>query len=102
MESPFGRYLSNALRHKGWTQGAFAEKVGYSRPGIQQILAGKNKFPLKHMDKWLAVLGEAVNPGTFRELALLTRAPAEVQALVERQRGEVERLKRRKRRKRKR
>ena len=77
MESPFGIYLSMALGHKGWTQGVLAEKVGYSRPGIQQILAGKRKFPLKHMDKWLAVLADTVKPETFRELALLTRAPVD-------------------------
>jgi transcriptional regulator with XRE-family HTH domain len=96
MNSPFGRYLSDALKRKGWTQAQYAAKIGYSQPGVQRILAGVNRFPLKHMDTWLRVFGDAVDAKTFRELALLTRAPAEIRDLVQRQKEELERVKRRK------
>jgi transcriptional regulator with XRE-family HTH domain len=79
----FGEYLAAALTKAGHTQTSFAKKVGQEQSVISAVILGKRKPPLKHMSKWVDVLGKAVDRAQFLELALLANCPVEIQELVE-------------------
>jgi len=75
----FGEYLAEAITRAGLSQRQFALRVGYRQQNISQIVHGKRVPPIRHIDKWAKALGAAVDPVVFRQLALLSHCPPEIQ-----------------------
>ena len=78
----FGEYLVAALDKADLNQSAFAAKVGQKQQALNAIIRGKRPPPLKHMDKWVSVLGKIVDKDTFIELAELEHCPERIRQLV--------------------
>jgi len=78
----FGDYLGQAISKAGLSQRAFALQVKSHQQAINEIVKGKRTPPLARLDKWLDVLGTAVEREKFLELARLEHCPAEIQTLV--------------------
>ena len=81
MPTAFGVYLRKLLRERGWTQNAFADKVGRSRGNLSNIIKGEGyAVQEEDMDRWADILGlSGYERERFLNLACITHIPQKFQ-----------------------
>lgn len=68
-ETPFGAFLCEQLRARGWSQRHFAGLIDIDQAQLGRIVRGSRRPPLDQLGSWAEVLG--IDAPAARELASL-------------------------------
>lgn len=93
---PFGAYIAEIMRERGWTQRQLADRLGCAHSFVAHLIDGKRNPPKSpdQLVQWADALGiTGDNRERFFELADLARTPERIRRRLDQQDEEIYRLK---------